>query len=156
MRKVKQQMYQSRKITILKTLIIGSSILKGIKTRGPINTDVCTNRGVDINTLINIIERRNLSVYKTIIIHIGGNDLNNGYSLDSIYENYQSLLYLLRAKSNMETVLMVSRIPPRYGTNVQPLNMETVLMVSRIPPRYGTNVQPLNMILDDLCDNNNS
>jgi lysophospholipase L1-like esterase len=34
-------------------------------------------------------------------------------------------------------------------------NMETVLMVSGIPPRYGTNVQPLNMILEDLCDNNN-
>jgi len=28
-------------------------------------------------------------------------------------------------------------------------------MVSGIPPRYGTNVQPLNMILEDLCDNNN-
>ena len=53
-------------------------------------------------------------------------------SLDSIYENYQSLLYLLRAKSNMETVLMVSGIPPRYGTNAQPLNM----------------------IHKDLCDNN--
>ena len=88
---------------------------------------MCTNRGADINTLINIIERRDFSVYK-------GNDLSNGYSLDSIYENYQSLLYLLRAKSNMETVLMVSRIPPRYRTNVQPLNM----------------------ILDDLWDNNNS
>jgi hypothetical protein len=49
-----------------KTLIIGSSILKGIKTRRLINTDVCTNRGADINTLINIIERRDLSVYKTI------------------------------------------------------------------------------------------
>jgi hypothetical protein len=114
-----------------KTLIIGSSILNGIKTRRLIHTDVCTNRGADINTLINIIERRDLSVYKTIIVHIGGNDLNNGYSLDTIYENYQSLLYLLRAQSNMETVLMVSGIPPRYGTNVQPLNM----------------------ILDDLCDN---
>jgi hypothetical protein len=33
---------------------------------------VCTNRGADINTLINIIERRDFSVYKTIIIHIGG------------------------------------------------------------------------------------
>ena len=32
--------------------------------------------------------------------------------------------------------------------------METVLMVSRIPPKYGTNVQPLNMIHKDLCDNN--
>jgi hypothetical protein len=92
-------------------------------------------------------------VYKTIIIHIGGNDLSNGYSLDSIYENYQSLLYLLRAKSNMETVLI------NYQSLLYLLraksNMETVLMVSRIPPRYGTNIQPLNMILDDLCDNNN-
>ena len=32
--------------------------------------------------------------------------------------------------------------------------METVLMVSGIPPRYGTNAQPLNMIHKDLCDNN--
>ena len=32
--------------------------------------------------------------------------------------------------------------------------METVLIVSGIPPRYGTHVQPLNMILEDLCDNN--
>ena len=32
--------------------------------------------------------------------------------------------------------------------------METVLIVSGIPPRYGTHVQALNMILEDLCDNN--
>ena len=63
------------------------SILKGIKTRGLIITDVCTNRGADINTLINISER-DLSMYKTIIIHIGGNDLRNSCPLDSIYENY--------------------------------------------------------------------
>ena len=92
------------KVHNTKTLIIGSSILKGIKTRELTNTGACTNRGEDINTLINIIERRDSSVYNTITIHIGDNDLSDGYSLDSIYENYQSLLYLLRAKANMEAV----------------------------------------------------
>lgn len=116
-----------------KTLIIGSSILKGIKTKGLINTDICTNRGADIITLIKVIEGKNLADYKSIIIHIGGNDLSNGYTLNSIYENYLSLLYLLRAKSNKDTVLMVSGMPPRWGTNVQALNM----------------------LLKDLCDNLN-
>jgi hypothetical protein len=40
-----------------KTLIIGSSILKGIKTRGLINTDVCTNRVLCRKVEVPFLER---------------------------------------------------------------------------------------------------
>lgn len=115
------------------TLLIGSSILKSIKTKGLTNTDVCTNRGATIDKLIDILQKKDLSQYKTVIVHIGGNDFHNGDSLNIIYEKYESLLCQLRVMCQPDTVIMVSGIPPRYGVNV-----------------HG-----LNMMLDELCENLN-
>ena len=43
-----------------KTLIIGSSLLKGIKTRGLKNTDIRTNRGAKIPDIIDMVEKNGL------------------------------------------------------------------------------------------------
>ena len=67
------------------TLLIGSSILKSIKTKGLTNTDICTNRGATIDKLIDILQKKDLSQYKTVIVHIRGNDFHNGDSLNVIY-----------------------------------------------------------------------
>lgn len=103
-------------------LIIGSSLLKGIQTRGLTDTAVCTNRGATIQNLIDIINNNDVSHIKNIIIHIGGNDLSNGDNLDSIVQNYEELLRLLRSVCDKETVLMVSGIPPRYNMDTYQLN----------------------------------
>ena len=105
-----------------KTLIIGSSVLKGIQTKGLTDTHVCTNRGADINRLIEVVESRDISQYKNIVVHIGGNDFSNGDSLRHIRNNYESLLYLIKDKSDTHSVIMLSSVTPRYGLNVSPVN----------------------------------
>ncbi|CAG2221371.1 unnamed protein product [Mytilus edulis] len=49
----------------------------GIQPRGLQNTEVCTNRGANIDRLIDVLQKKDMSTYRTIIIHIGGNDLDN-------------------------------------------------------------------------------
>ncbi|VDI19450.1 Hypothetical predicted protein [Mytilus galloprovincialis] len=100
------------------TLIIGSSILKGIQPRGLQNTEVCTNRGANIDRLIDVLQKKDMSTYRTIIIHIGGNDLDNGDNLQSIRDNYEALLYLLNFKCHPHCKFVVSGILPRKGLNM--------------------------------------
>ncbi|CAG2237494.1 unnamed protein product [Mytilus edulis] len=97
------------------TLIIGSSILKGIQPRGLQNTEVCTNRGANIDRLIDVLQKKDMSTYRTIIIHIGGNDLDN---LQSIRDKYEALLYLLNFKCHPHCKFVVSGILPRKGLNM--------------------------------------
>lgn len=105
-----------------KTLIIGSSLLKGIKTRGLKNTDIRTNRGAKIPDIIDAVEKMDLSPYKTIIVHIGGNDVSAGVSMSHIKNAYESLLYTIRSNSKSDSVLVISGIPPRYDVDVYPIN----------------------------------
>ncbi|CAG2247847.1 unnamed protein product [Mytilus edulis] len=105
-------------------LIIGSSILKGIQPRGLQNTEVCTNRGGNIDRLIDVLQKKDMSTYRTIIIHIGGNDLDNGDNLQSIRDNYEALLYLLNIKCHPHGFL----------------------------PRKGFNMHNPNEMLKDLCE----
>ncbi|CAC5395801.1 unnamed protein product [Mytilus coruscus] len=100
------------------TLIIGSSILKGIQPRGLQNTEVCTNRGANIDRLKDVIKKKDMSKYRTIIIHIGGNDFDNGDNLQSIRDNYEALLYLLNIKCHPHCKFVVSGILPRKGFNM--------------------------------------
>ena len=104
----------------------------GSCTKDLTNTDVCINRGATIDKLIDILQKKYLSQYETVV-HISGNDFHNGDSLNVIYEKYESLLCQLLVMC-------------------QP---DTVIMVSGIPPRYGVNVDGLNMMLDELCENLN-
>lgn len=105
-----------------KTLIMGSSLLKGIRPRGLKNTDVRTNPGANIDRLMFVTKGMDMTPYLTVVLHVGGNDLENGDSLDVISENYESLLLLLRDRCNKNCVIMVSGIPPRKRLNVGPLN----------------------------------
>ncbi|CAC5425303.1 unnamed protein product [Mytilus coruscus] len=94
-------------------LVIGSSLLKSINTKDLNNTSVSTNRGARIVDIINIVKDKDIRQYESIIVHIGGNDFNNGATLNLIQENYESLLYLLRSKADMNTNIIVSSVPPR-------------------------------------------
>ncbi|CAC5425550.1 unnamed protein product [Mytilus coruscus] len=59
-----------------------------------------------------------MSTYRTIIIHIGGNDFDNGDNLQSIRDNYEALLYLLNIKCHPHCKFVVSGILPRKGFNM--------------------------------------
>ncbi|CAG2203566.1 unnamed protein product [Mytilus edulis] len=108
--------------TQVTTCDAGSSLLKSINTKDLINTRVSTNRGARIIDIINIVKDTDIRQYQSIIVHIGGNDISNGATLNLIQENYESLLYLLRSKADMNTNIIVSSVPPRKDTDVEPVN----------------------------------
>ena len=103
-------------------MYIYSSLLKGIRSKGLRSTDVRTNRGAKIDDITYVISNMDLSPYKTIILHVGGNDLSSGSDLQTINTDYESLLYAIRAESNQDTVIIISGVPPRRNVDVQPLN----------------------------------
>ncbi|CAG2196993.1 unnamed protein product [Mytilus edulis] len=117
-----QQQKVSRNFNNNNILVIGSSLLKSINTKDLINTRVSTNRGARIIDIINIVKDTDIRQYQSIIVHIGGNDISNGATLNLIHDNYESLLYLLRSKADMNTNIIVSSVPPRKDTDVEPVN----------------------------------
>ena len=62
---------QQKKPTTDKTLIIGSSILKGIRTSGFSKTHIKTKRGARINRITEELMRKDLQPYKNIISQVG-------------------------------------------------------------------------------------
>ncbi|CAC5395334.1 unnamed protein product [Mytilus coruscus] len=95
---------------------------KLINTKDLNNTSVSTNKGARIVDIINIVKDKDIRQYESIIVHIGGNDISNGATLNLIQENYESLLYLLRSKADMNTNIIVSSVPPRKDVDVEPVN----------------------------------
>lgn len=89
-------------------LIIGSSVLKGIKIKGLHDTDVRTIRGGTINRITDELMRNDLSSYKNIILQIGGNDIAQHGDLKRFEDDYESLLYATRAYANRDTNIIVS------------------------------------------------
>ena len=74
----------------------------GSCTKDLTNTDVCINRGATIDKLIDILQKKYLSQYETVV-HISGNDFHNGDSLNVIYEKYESLLCQLLVMCQPDT-----------------------------------------------------
>ena len=74
-----------KKVINQSTLLVGSSILKGVK-----NTDLKTSTtvrsfsGATTETLKERLERFDINNCKTIILHVGGNDADNGKDLDKV------------------------------------------------------------------------
>lgn len=106
-----------------KTLIIGSSILKGIKTSQLSKTHVQTIRGAVINRITEEIMKKDLQPYQNIILQVGGNDISAGISRQEFEDNYESLLLACRAFSNSDCNIIVSGIPPRANACVYQANL---------------------------------
>ncbi|CAC5395511.1 unnamed protein product [Mytilus coruscus] len=106
-----------------KNLIIGSSILKGIRTSGLSKTDIRTFRGANIDRITSEIMKMNLRIYKNIILQVGGNDISAGKSLKEVEEDYESLIWVARSCSNKGCNIIVSGLPPRNDVNVYRANI---------------------------------
>ena len=104
------------------TLIIGSSILKNIRRKGLVNTDIKTLRGAKINDVSNYISTTNIKQYKKIVLLIGGNDASANRSPSTVQEDYESLLLQIRSKCHKQCALSISGLPPRRDVNVQKIN----------------------------------
>ena len=75
------------------TLLVGSSILKGVKTNElKQDTTVRSFSGATTVTLTDKLSSHNLEKCKTVILHVGGNDADDGKDLNTFCEDYISLL----------------------------------------------------------------
>ena len=111
---------KSRKIISKSTLIAGSSILKRIKTH-ELNTytAVRTFPGARIETLQTKLDEFDLEKCKTVILHVGGNDADNGTDPETFCDRYISLLESLVADDRR---IVVSCLTPRQSVDLEPYN----------------------------------
>ena len=100
------------------TLLIGSSILKQVQTN-ELNghTTVRSFSGATITTLKDKIKKYNIDECKTIILHVGGNDADQGVDIDSFCDNYIALLESLASDDRR---IIVSGLLPRKTANLEP------------------------------------
>ena len=112
------------------TFLTGSCLLKNIKSRFlHEKTRIKTFRNAKIAQLKETLTKMDLRRYKSIVLHIGGHDIDAEISFTSFREDYQSLLTILK-HSGCKT------------------------FVSGLLPRGGTNMNSFNEILKELCSEN--
>ena len=102
------------------TLLVGSSILKGIKTNQlKKGTAVRSFPGATIPSLQNQLKNYNIEKCKTIMIHVGGNDADQGVDLDTFNDSYSTLLNNLTSPGRR---LIVSGLLPRETVDLDSYN----------------------------------
>ena len=104
-----------------KVLLIGSSVLKGIKPvklRGEV--DVWAHRGATVLDIYNDLRKNiDLSVYHTVLIHVGGNDASSGKNLRQFINIYSDMIKYVKSQNCR---VMVSEILPRVECDVRLFN----------------------------------
>ena len=112
--------HQPTKIIRQSTLLVGSSILKNVKTNElNRNTTVRSFPGATIETLDSKLSEYDLKQCETIVLHVGGNDADNGTDIETFAEQYESLL--TEHMSNNRRVI-VSGLLPRKTVDLSPYN----------------------------------
>lgn len=102
------------------TLLIGSSILKGIRTRGLKQTvNVSTNRGAQARDILGVLKQTNLNKYNNIVVYAGGNDVSNGRTLNEITNDLTEIIQICKEQS---CEVYVCTLCPRKDTDIVPLN----------------------------------
>lgn len=114
------QTYKPKKFIKQSTLLIGSSILKNVKTNQlHENTAVRTFPGATISTIKAKLSDLNIEKCETLIIHVGGNDADNGIELDTFYEEFDSLI---DSVSDGTRRVIISGLLPRDTVDLEPYN----------------------------------
>ena len=105
-----------------KTLIMGSSIVKGIdKRRLDAAAEVRTHRGATVSTLTDKVTQMDISKYNTIILVVGGNDASTKTHPEDFHDAYVNLIQTVRS-SNAEADIVISEILPRRNVNTELYN----------------------------------
>ena len=116
----------SRKTIKESTLLVGSSILKGVKTRDlKPNTTVRSFRGATMQTLKSKLQQYDIENCTTIILHVGGNDADDSMDLESFQDNYIDLMDSLASDDRR---LIVSGLLPRASVDLEPYNKQLKLL----------------------------
>ena len=93
------------------------------------NTTVRSFPGARTDTLAKKINNYDISNCKTTILHVGGNDADNGMDLDSFSDSYVELLHFLETDNRR-------------------------IIVSGLLPRQSVDLKPYNVILKAICEEN--
>ncbi|CAC5395224.1 unnamed protein product [Mytilus coruscus] len=100
-----------------KTLIIGSSIIKGIDaSKIGKDVDIQTNRGATVPILTEKIRKSNIQHYTNIILVVCGNDASSRIQPEAFRENYEFMIKTVRS-INPSIDIAVSEICPRRNVN---------------------------------------
>lgn len=83
------------------------------------DTAVRSFPGATIERLENKLNNFNIERCKTIVIHVGGNDADQGANLETFTESYSTLLDNLTSENRK---LIVSGFIPRKSVNLNPYN----------------------------------
>ena len=104
------------------TLLVGSSILKGVRVQDlKTDTAVRSFSGARVDTIGAKLSKYNIEECKTLILHVGGNDADSGVDLESFDDNYVSLLNDLSADDRR---IIVSGLTPRASVDLKPFNQK--------------------------------
>mgnify|MGYP000246454374 FL=1 len=100
--------------------MIGSSILKGIQTRG-LNPEVeiSTNPGADSKRILEKVRKSNLDSYANVIVYIDGNDISNGRSVLEVSKTIEQIVLACKQHNCKVYVCMIC---PRKDGDVIPVN----------------------------------
>lgn len=102
------------------TLLVGSSLLKGVRVSDlKPDTTVRSFSGARADTIGEKLSDYNIDDCKTIILHVGGNDADDGVDLDSFSKSYVSLLNSISAENRR---IIVSGLLPRKSVDLKPYN----------------------------------
>ena len=83
------------------------------------DTTVRSFSGARSDTIGEKLSKYNIDDCKTIILHVGGNDADNGADLDTFSDNYVSFLNSLSAENRR---IIVSGLLPRESVDLKPYN----------------------------------
>ena len=104
------------------TLIIGSSILQRINTRGlQRNVRVRTMTGAQISRVRDRIEKISLENITNIIVQAGGNDVSVNRNLAAIKNDFVEIIDNVKARSP-KTRVFIAEITPRAGVDTSYAN----------------------------------
>ena len=104
------------------TLIIGSSILQRIRTRGlQRNVRVRTMTGAQISRVRDRIEKISLDNISNIIVQAGGNDVSVNRNLAAIKNDFIEIIDDVKARSP-KTRVFIAEITPRAGVDTSYAN----------------------------------
>ena len=77
----------------------------------------------------------NLSVYDTVITHVGDFDIVDGADINMFENDYKYLLSVVSAKCKV----VVSGLLPRRGTNVKPFNIKLKILCDKMKVTFIDN-----------------
>ena len=108
----------TKKKTNQSTLLVGSSLLKGVKNSHlKTNTTVRSFSGARTDTIGDSISKFDTTSCKTIILHVGGNDADSGVDITTFSDNYVSLLNSLESKKISNDQVLIQSYPTSCPQN---------------------------------------